>query len=278
MTKAKYWIAKHISDPFRNEPRNIGVIVEMNGMRDAKFVGETRLGHIDGRTIRSDFSHPEVYRQWVEYWRSEMDRGIGDISNRGGKAHYGLFPAGEVSDLGNDSIADVTKHLFDLLVSIRPVAENADLISDVPAKRLEVTVSEMLREKHILGSPDERGDEKLVRPRISVKGRKATHVPEFAQINGSVCAIQTIDFTPSQKLRVVDHAGLTAYMFRDISEEHMSTANLYTIVRASDEDRRLPEVAYGLGLVQNESQVIDWFDDKARDKFLDERLSASTSH
>ena len=37
---AKYWIAQHVADLFRNEPKNIGVVVDAVGIKKARFFGE----------------------------------------------------------------------------------------------------------------------------------------------------------------------------------------------------------------------------------------------
>ena len=64
--KAKYWIAQHVSDLFRYEPSNIGVFVKIGDEIAARFWGESNDGIIDSRKLKS-FSHPDVYKQWINY-------------------------------------------------------------------------------------------------------------------------------------------------------------------------------------------------------------------
>ena len=52
---ATYWIAKYVEDPFRNEPRNVGVIVLKNGVSVGKFFGERDNGTLDQRKLKAMF-------------------------------------------------------------------------------------------------------------------------------------------------------------------------------------------------------------------------------
>jgi hypothetical protein len=64
------FVAKYVPDPARWEPRNVGVILMVNGSPACRFIGEKAGGKIDGRSIRHTVGAPvEVYREWVRYWR-----------------------------------------------------------------------------------------------------------------------------------------------------------------------------------------------------------------
>src|SRR5687768_7803014 len=112
----KYWIAQHVADVFRNEPRNIGIFVKANESCAARFFAETETGVLDGRKLRS-WSHPDVYRQWIEYWRKEVSSGsLEELLNASG-SHYRVIEGGEVTDVGFDLAEDVANYLYALLVS-----------------------------------------------------------------------------------------------------------------------------------------------------------------
>jgi hypothetical protein len=68
---AQYWLARYVEDPFRNEPKNIGVIVHSGEVVAARFVGEGDDNKLDGRSIKK-FAYPNVYTQWHDYWRSKL--------------------------------------------------------------------------------------------------------------------------------------------------------------------------------------------------------------
>jgi hypothetical protein len=57
----QYWIAKNVEDPFRNEPRNVGVIARDAKDIAARFVGERDSGEIDRRLLGQRFRYPDVY-------------------------------------------------------------------------------------------------------------------------------------------------------------------------------------------------------------------------
>lgn len=267
MANAKYWIARYTSDLFRDEPRNVGVIVELSGNRQARFLGETDSGSIDGRIIKG-INHGDVYRQWIDYWRSQMETGFDDLRISGGKAHYQLVLSGEVSDTGNDSAANVADHLYSMLVE----GEDFEGEGSKPEQKLKKTVSDFFEGRSLLGK--ENAPDSLIHTQVEVKGKNTGHIPDFVQRNGVLCAIQTIDFMTARIMPQIDHAGLTAYMFRDIKDEYTG-AELYSIVRVNKEDRGDKPVKYGLALLGNESTVIDCNDENAMENFGQGRIEAA---
>jgi hypothetical protein len=69
--KARWVVAKYIPDLRRNEPVNIGVILEAGGEIVARFRGERADGRIDGRRI-GEISSAENYKNWIAYWRGSI--------------------------------------------------------------------------------------------------------------------------------------------------------------------------------------------------------------
>lgn len=91
--KAQYWIAQYIDDLFRNEPRNIGIIARVGDQIAAQFVGESESGEIDGRKLKL-FKYPEVYREWLQYWRRMINRGSLDKLFRESKSNFRVNEGG----------------------------------------------------------------------------------------------------------------------------------------------------------------------------------------
>lgn len=76
MNAPRYYLAKYIPDLRRVEPRNIGVMVWTPRGISARFLAEKpeRLGEVDGRSIPSFVTSTSAYKQWIQYWRAELDR------------------------------------------------------------------------------------------------------------------------------------------------------------------------------------------------------------
>lgn len=113
---ASYWVAKYTADLFRDEPKNVGVIVKKGDDCAAHFLGE-RLDRLalDGRRL-GFVSNPDVYRQWVKYWQQQVAICDIDAIVKASTPHFYVRAAGEVVDTGNDSARDVCNFLFQLLV------------------------------------------------------------------------------------------------------------------------------------------------------------------
>src|SRR3954454_8601622 len=111
-----YWIAKYVDDPFRNEPRNVGVVVSLNGVLAARFVGERDDGTFDARKLGKLFTHPTVYAQWREFWRSKVRARDVDAVLKATTPNYYMQSGGEVSDTGSDDPYDICQFLYNLLI------------------------------------------------------------------------------------------------------------------------------------------------------------------
>ena len=78
MVTPRFLIAKYAPDLRRMEPRNIGVIVWNEGTVAAKFLGES------GDSLRRlHLNSPRVYREWIDFWRCEINKPKLRLATRG---------------------------------------------------------------------------------------------------------------------------------------------------------------------------------------------------
>ncbi len=267
---ARYWIAKHIEDPFRDEPRNIGILVEHRGGVAARFMGETVPGQVDGRKVRG-LRYPDVYKQWVEFWRGELRVTSLDALAAEASANYRLAFGGVVDDVGDDSAEGVADYLYALLVSDGGLSAALGITDEERSSGASL-VNDVAEAFDAAGILEKKGASLFVPHPIlrAVPIQGATgvqHKPAFVQQNGKLSMIETVDFSGRLKRAPHDHAGWAAYMFRDI-RARIADAESFAIVRATAQDQAEEEVVNGLALIKHEATVIDWLDSTERDAFL----------
>jgi len=138
----RYIVAKYVSDLQRMEPKNIGVIVWTRDEVFARFAAEKtdKPGEIDGRSVPSFVRSTAAYKQWLEFWRTELEskptRGGRALERwsenlvRSSKGNFWLAEGGTVlDDLPSNAIGALTNHLF--LKLVEPASdENRDLALD----------------------------------------------------------------------------------------------------------------------------------------------------
>jgi hypothetical protein len=277
----EFLIAQHAPDLFRQEVRNIGVFGFRGREAAARFLGETRPGELDGRTLRT-FSHPDVYRQWVDYWRSLLgrpERSVELLLAATGQ-HYRLVRGGDLTETAEDSMGNVVNYLYSALVSEGGMAEaiGAGEESDLAVARLRDEIGEALDEANLLAH--ESGTDLFtvshpVRRNHPVKGSASEpHRPAFVQENGHLYVIEAVDFTSTRREAAKDHAGWAAYMFKDILAARRDTAQAISVVRCRVEDEDHESVRYAMGLLRRESEVIDWLNSEERGRFIQARVEA----
>jgi hypothetical protein len=271
---ADFWIAQHIEDLFRNEPRNIGIFVRLNNQIVARFYGEDSDGDVDGRRIRA-LPYPDVYKQWIDYWRKESAAGGIDPILSSSASNYRVIPGGQVSDIGGDTATDVANYLYSMLVSeggFQEALATGDHTDATAAVQLSAEVSAALDQAQLL-QRDERTDARVAHPvrrGFQLTGRVASYKPAFTQENGRLYIMETIDFTRPKKAAARDHAGWSAYMFQDLKRATRNSEPI-AIVKITDADRDLEEVRGGLAVLANESALVNWSDERQRTLFLEER-------
>jgi hypothetical protein len=278
---ARYWIAQHVEDLFRNEPRNVGVFVRVGSSVAARFFGEVEGGGIDGRKLKC-LPYPDVYRQWVEYWRDQVASGREKFEQISG-SHYRVVEGGAVSDIDRDSAEEVAAYLYSLLVSEGRFREAipADMTegevqaeTDVPT--LEDDLSKTLKQIDLLADQGTLLVRHPIKRRADISGKILTHRPSFVQENGALYVMETVDFTFARKKSSIDHAGLSAYMFRDIKEARRNVEPI-AIVRLPDQGELNSDIRYGLAMLRNEASLVNWGDEGDKRQFLADRRNVALS-
>lgn len=275
---ARYLIAQYTPDLFRREPRNVGVLVDKGGNVAARFFGEVMPGEVDGRKLRG-FDYPDVYRQWVEYWRDQLNRGQDGIMSviHASRDHYRIVEGGELTDTGDDDPSLLADYLFSLLVSDGGFAEAIALAEETEggdARKIKLAdeVEQVFKGMSILAGGD---SDLLVRHpiqrQVPLQGRAVdVHRPDYMQENGRIYVMGVVDFNTSRTAAPRERAGRTAYMFTDLRNAH-TTLNPISIVRLPEDGYENEDVFYGMKMLQAESDVVVWTDPDQRATFIQER-------
>lgn len=282
MAIANYLIAQYIPDLFRREPKNVGVITWRGIEVVGRFFGETDTGEIDGRKIKS-FRHPDIYRQWVTYWRSLLQRrGVEGISQLldPSVSNYRIIKGGEVSGTEEDAITDVLNYLYALIVSEGGLREALGLSADLSmaAGNFKALVAEQFDAVQILAPENQQLPLGIAHPiyrNLPIPSSTAEpHKPSFVQQNGLLYVMEIIDFSIREKDRAKDHAGLTSYMFDDLKKQQLPNGvRTIAIIRKRDEDDEHASVRYGMAILREEAhEVVNWLHLDGRALFLQERV------
>lgn len=272
----QYWIAKNVEDPFRNETRNVGVIARDARGIAARFIGERDTGELDRRLLGQRFRYPDVYLQWLNFWRGEIDRGHVDSILKAKTPNYFVVEAGEITDTGNDSVEAVCAFLYSLLISEAPVMEAFELGEEEDLTRgLDSEISHALMELNLLADAPKFGVRHPIRREHPVRGKHVVHKPSFSQMNGRLYVYEAIDFTMKRPKIVRERAGWMAYMYTDIKQED-GTAETFSIFRPNSDDGG-ETVDYAKKMLGGESTLINWADDAERKRFLNDRQQVATS-
>jgi len=271
----RYWIAKNIEDPFRNETRNVGVIARDARGLAARFVGERDSGEFDKRLLGQRFRHPEVYLQWLAYWRHEISNGRLDAILEAATPNYFVVEGGEITDTGSDTVEAVCAFLYSLLVSEGPTMQAFELAEEEDVTRgLGSEISHALTELDILGDTAKLIVRHPVKRDAPIQGKHVVHNPSFSQLNGQLNVYEAIDFTMKRPKLIRERAGWMAYMYSDIKQEDQS-AKTFSIFRPNQEDGG-ETIEYAKKMLGGESFLVNWSDDNERKQFLNERQRLAT--
>lgn len=201
-----------MEDPFRREPRNVGVIARFGDTVAARFVGQAPNGELDGRKIRFA-KDPAAYRQWVAYWtntasaKSWKDELIGSS-----KRNYLVVDGGNIANFIDAEKA--IDSLFSQLVSDE-IAEN-DGRPEVD-KELKRKVHSLFRDSGLMSNQVGAGHAGIYSDK-DLLGHKQFHRFTFVQVNGAKRPMEVFDFNRSARKNLERHAGWSKTAFLDIHE------------------------------------------------------------
>lgn len=144
MSTARYLIAKFIPDLHRMEPRNIGVVLWTPVGVVARFLKEKQTGEVDGRSVPPWIPSPGIYKQWVKFWQSEIEKQeicpytggkavrntepqFLDVLKTSGSGNFVLAEGGLVIDpIEADKLHEAVTFLFNALVDTNEGEEVKD--------------------------------------------------------------------------------------------------------------------------------------------------------
>jgi hypothetical protein len=142
----RYLIAKYISDLYRMEPRNIGILVWAEGRAYARFLAEKKdNNNIDGRRIPAFVTSSAAYKQWVSFWRTELDNlNVGGVSQgnieklkQANRGNFLLTDGGFLSEeVRSDHLPELTNNLFQRLIVPVASEEMKDVALDDVADKV----------------------------------------------------------------------------------------------------------------------------------------------
>lgn len=265
----QYWVAKYVEDPMRNETRNVGIFVNHNGVKAARFLGEREDGVFDARKLGNKFIFPNVYTQWRSFWRTEMNAvelsKLAEIS----AANFSVQFGGEVSDVGADTADEVCTFLFNLLVGGGALDAYQWTVDEDGNVALATEITATLSHLELLARDSQLFVRHPVEAERPIRGQHVTHTPSFSQRNGRLYVFDHIDLGGTRPNKIRERAGFMGYMFSDIrAAEH--DAITYSLIRPSV-DHPVDVIDYAKNVLGSESKIVNWLDEGERNAFLNER-------
>ena len=193
--------------------------------------------------------------------------------------NYYVVPAGEVSDTGADSAAEICNFLFALLVSDASVMDAFEGLTESDAERdLLIQVSSTFAEWDILADGPTLQVRHPIKKKQPIRGLHVTHQPSFSQRNGKLYVFEPIDFNAKKPKLLRERAGFMAYMFMDIRQNLHDDMEAYSIVRPFTVGNETTEaIEYAKTILQGESNIVNWADVGSRKVFLEKRRRIAES-
>lgn len=323
--KVEFCIVQHVPDLLRRESKNVGVVVSDGRRLRARFLGEIAPGDLDLRRVPpSIVPDKTLYAEWHANWgralaSREVDSSalshddlLGDprIQRllREAKPGYEVQVSGEwYTETPIDTDLDLDRVVLALYRRIVDTSASAfggtlesgqgDAVlprrSHWQALQLEATITEVFRQRQILGQTPDVFTPHPVRLNYPVRGKNPVpHVPKFVQDNGSRYVMEHVDFNVANPEIAREHAAYTAYMLSDILKAVPNSASSNEIVsiavvnRVTDAEARrqaggdaftlVEAQEYGLAVLAGADQavrLVHWDDPSSRERFIEERVA-----
>jgi hypothetical protein len=261
----RYFVAKHISDLQRMEPKNIGVIVWTPAAVAGRFLAERpgAPGDVDGRSIPPFVASASAYKQWVSFWRSELvakpaapGKALSSwVENlkRNSRGSFWLADGGVI--LGDAEVRDIFQLADDLFVQlVEPSAmEEArdlalDQVADDVIRKLRLTRNECFHSRYQISCP--------VAPNVS-ENFEFSH----AYKNGTLKRLyQRVPLAGKRTpLRRAVHDS--AWMFEKVVQQDIVRRDqAIALVFATDEQKKDPAVSWSFDVLGSVARLANLAD------------------
>ena len=195
----RFLIAKYVPDVFRNEPRNIGVVLWSPDGIVARFAGEKSdaPGEVDDAQIPTFVASPEAYKQWIRYWRREIGKEAirpaagGPSTPRGspgwlsvlcqvGSSNFLLADGGTLTEpIPDRELSRAVEYLFENYVASAELVRSHSPEPATPVPSATATVKGGLDAERAVG----------VRDAVHQHARFSTHRAERVVAEKTVCVL-----------------------------------------------------------------------------------------
>jgi hypothetical protein len=289
MSSPQYLIAKYIPDLQRVEPRNIGVIIWAPSAVEARFVAEKydRPGEVDGRSIPPFVTSASAYKQWIRYWRDELQKveiapiaGGPKVSQgsrdylaalqSSSKGNFVLVEGGYLLDeVDADALPAVADQLYATLVEPGALDEPRD-------PTLDEVCEQLIQEVGLDRDPNFRS-----RYTVNCRVAEETEEPyEFSHAYENGCLQRLYQRVPFPKKRTLFRKTIhdSAWMFEKVVQANIIQRDQgAALVYANEEQRADPEIERSLRVLGSVTRVLNLNDrEAAQNEFAS--LSALIGH
>lgn len=184
---ANWYLVRYRSDIFKNEPKNIGVVVVADDQSGAaRFIGEREDGQFDGRSVKNVVASTEALKSWIQFIRYHIDHGIFDEAihslSRRTLDNYVIERRGVLTELGSSkNVSEAAHVLFNDLVTVP---------KSLAGTRLEDAVRHLLLDQ--LKVPKDRQIEQNISYEVTIRGEKRALHFDYRYINGKTTLMDKV--------------------------------------------------------------------------------------
>lgn len=288
----RYLLAKYVPDPQRMEPRNIGVVVWSPEGIEARFLAEKphHPGDVDGRSLPAFVSSLGAYKQWLRFWRTELNKNaIDSIAGSGfvprtspaflealmswSKGNFLLSEGGYGLDYVEvDDLVEFADQLYRSLVDTSDSEESRD-------PTLDELCDEVIKEAHLQRNPNFQNLFKVECPITSrAQSRVVTYEFSHAYKNGSLQRLYQRVPLSRRKTTLRKTVHDSAWMFEKvIQRDIIAPEQGGVLVYATEEDQEDRNISDALDELGSVTRVLNLADhDEALHEF--ETLAALPIH
>lgn len=208
---AEYFIFQYMPDPFRREPKNVGVAVHFRGEVQARFFARTAQSTDDKPAIdrrrTGRIKDPSTYAQWVKYWTKAIKQQNWKARLlESSKMQYTVIPGGQVGGVQDSGIEQVLEYLYNMLVEdngFDVLVEDERASSSI---ELRQEIQAVFTKEGLTASKKHSGRGQIYTDR-DVFGTTGPFRFHFVQVNGAERPMEVFDFRRSPQRHLEYHIG-----------------------------------------------------------------------
>lgn len=230
------WIVQFIADPFRQEPKNIGVFVDINGRKLPFFLGQSNMGdsvsQFKSKAIEANDGPPvKAYYCWIDYWHECLAENKWEQILATQANNFKIIDNGTIAFQDDVKDSEILAYTYNRFVDKKSQKRKQSKSSNI-----ERRVDRIFKSEHLLEKDLSRGILYPVEKQRKFHVKEIDYAPTYSQEHEKINIYEVFNFNMKKNFTQFLLKGqLASLSLSEMSEQYQKQVYGYALASGIDD-------------------------------------------